>query len=146
MQRFIAIGVMTIALAGGTLLGNGKDQLDVTARPVVSTRITSVDAQAGNNTLHVAIQARCAVGWDNSVYAQHVIVRQDAAAITNIVSANFTGAEVGWQCDGLEHSIELDFVADLPWRAGRVLATFEVTVSDGTNTGADFAHKFAHIR
>ena len=144
--RFLSIGLLTLALVAGASLVGMDAATSATARPVVTARITAVDAAPGSTAVHITIKAMCPAGWDNNVYAQDVNIREDVNGVPVIAYRNFTGAEVGWACDGQEHVLNFDLTADGPWQAGGGRANFDATVTNGTNSAADFASKNFRVR
>ena len=144
--RFLSLGLLTLALVAGATLVGTEIATSVSARPVVTARITAVDAAPGSTAVHVTVKATCPAGWDNNVYAQRLIVRQDVNGATIIAYRNVTGADVGWACDGQEYLLQFDLTADGPWGAGGGRANFDATVTNGADTAADFASKNFRVR
>lgn len=129
--------VGAVSLAGGTATH---------ARPVVSARITSVDIAAGGANASVQVKASCAVGWSADAFTQRLVVRQESGG--QIVNAYKTdvGSSFGWTCDGEEHLLAIDLVADGTWQPGSAKVIFDATVWDGTNMAVDFPTKRARVR
>jgi hypothetical protein len=141
MNRMRSAAILAMTLAGFVAVSPGSPPSGQ-ARPVVSARITGVEAAAGSQSGRVSILARCAPGWDSNAVAQRLILRQDPT----VAFKNITGSDVGWACDGLDHRFTVDLTADGPWRAGGAQASFDATVTDGTNWAADSARKSIRIR
>lgn len=144
--RLLSLGLLALALVAGASLVGIEIATSATARPVVTARITAVDAAPGSTAVHISIKATCPAGWDNNLYAQDINIRQDVNGVTVIAYRNFTGAEVGWACDGQEHVLNFDLAADGTWQAGGGRAAFDATVVNGSNTAADFASKNFRVR
>ena len=143
--RFVLV-LPVMLFAAGILLESGTSQSSASARPAVSARITAVDAMVGSTAVHVAMKAKCDAGWSTNTYAQRLMVREDLASGPIIAFTNFVGSDQGWVCDGQDHTLDFNLVADDSWNAGSLRADFYATVADGTNTAVDFARKSVRIR
>jgi len=141
MNRTRSVAILAVTLAGLVAVSVSSPPSGQ-ARPVVSARITGIEAAAGSPSARVSLLARCAPGWDNNAVAQRLILRQDPA----VAYTNVTGSDVGWPCDGLDHRFTVDLTADGPWQPGGAQASFDATVTDGTNWAADSARKSMRIR